>query len=424
MSQIVVPFKLHEAQREIFSNPKRFRVTCNGRRFGKTALGITELIIRGLSFKGKVDPKFPVTVLGVLPTANQAREVIWKPLYNILTSPGIDKLVKEINRTSMYAKLINDVQIKIVGANDSGGDRLRGLKLYFVWLDEAQDIHPIAFDEVIRPAMSDTPGSRALFTGTPKGKQNNLYVLSQNAEHDPDWAFFTYPTSANPTIPREEIERARLTYPARLFRQEYEANFVDFPGKIYSELGIDNKYFGDIPKLSLVVAGVDWGDLHPNISVLGRGIDRRWYYLEGWSPNADPRNAQPITDPVLHGNFKRLVKKWSIGYTYCDPSRPSSILAMRSLGSEPGYRNAIAGYNPIWEGIGQVHGLIKQKDLLFTAGLNDSVTDSLDGMEAYDLHEAYHRLTDKNGQFTDNVADGYFSHTCDATRYALATKVG
>lgn len=422
--RIPSPFPLHKYQRLVFSDPHRFRVTVNGRRWGKTALGITELVIRGLSYPGKVNAKFPVTVLGVLPTANQARTILWKPLVNICESPEFRPLVQVVNRTSMEVILINGVTIRIVGANDNNGDRLRGLKVYFALLDEVQDIRPAAWFEAIRPAMSDTPGSRALFTGTPKGRRGILWELSQKPDIDPDWSFHTYPTWTNPIIPMAEIETARATMPSRLFMQEYEASFIDFPGKIYSELDADNKYFGELPKLNLVVMGCDFGDLHANLSVLGRGVDQRWYFLESWSPNANPKDAQPVPDPIFHANIRRLVKKWNVKSIYCDPSRPASILAIRSLGDEPGYRNAVAGYNKIWDGISQVHALIAQKNLLFTAGLNDKVKDSLDGQEAYMLHESYHRLQNKLGEFTDEPADGFFSHCVDATRYALSVSKG
>lgn len=424
MANIEIPLLLHAAQRVVFNDPHRFRLLVNGRRWGKTALGITELVIRALSYEGVVDPRFPVNVLGILPTAIQARTVIWKPLLGLIDTPNFAPLVKRINRTSMSVDLNNGVTIRVVGANDSGGDRLRGMKIYFALFDEMQDCYPAAFFEVVRPAMSDSPGSRALFTGTPKGRSNILYKLSQLQENDPDWSVWNFPTSSNPLIPREEIERARLTLPPRLFNQEYLGHWVDFPGKIYTELDIANKYYGTLPQFDLVIAGVDFGDLFPCISVIGRGVDRKFYYLEGWSPNADSRNAQPIPEPVLHANIRRLVKKWGIKNIYCDPSRPSAILGIRSLGDETGYRNAVAAFNPIWPGIEQIHSLITQKTLLFSAGQQDRVKDAIDGEEAYQLHESYHRLTDKNGNFTETVADGFFAHCVDSVRYCLAVKSG
>lgn len=414
---IQIPIRLHKAQREIFSCPRRFRVVVSGRRFGKTALVLSEMLIRALTYPAKVDPRFPVYVLGALPTANQARVVLWRPLVSICDNPDYRYLIKSINRTSMEITLVNNVVIRIAGTNDNNGDRLRGLKIYFACLDEMQDIRPAAFYEVIRPAMSDTIGSRVLFTGTPKGRQNVLYDLYNTSS--PDWQSFNYPTWSNPTIPRDEIEQARVSLPPRLFTQEYEASFVDFPGKIYSELDNNNKYFGELPRFDLVVMGVDFGDLHPSLNILGRS-GGCWYYLEGWSPNSNPRDAQPIPDPVLHSHIHRLARKWSVSHIYCDPSRPSSILAIRHLG----YPNVVAGYNPVWEGITQVHKLISTKMLLFTSGHADRVQGSLDGLGAYQLVEAYHRVQDRDGNYTDQVADGFFSHTCDGIRYALATRLG
>lgn len=423
MSNVIIPLALHKAQGDIYNHLARFRVAVNGRRFGKTALGITELFIKGLSYKGRIDPRFPVSVVGILPTANQARKVIWQPLVNILTQPSFLPLIKGgekgINNTLMTITLINEVVIRVVGANDHGGDRLRGLKIFFAWLDETQDIKRVVWDEVIEPAMTDTEGSHALFTGTPKGKQNFLYELAQKEKDDSDWKFFNFPTWANPTIKREEIERKRLILPPRLFSQEYEANFVDFPGKFYTELDTSNKYYEQIPDFNLVVAGIDWGDIHPAIAVLGRDSQNIWYFVDGYSPN--PGNqSQPVTDGVLHSNIKRLANKWGITHFYCDPSRPSAIMDLRNRG----FKNSVSGFNRISEGISQVHSLINKKELLFAPGLADNLLDAVDGEIAYQLMSSYHRETNKAGDFTDTPADGYFSHICDATRYALAVKNG
>jgi hypothetical protein len=424
MSQLNYPVKLHQAQRKILLSPARFRVTVNGRRFGKTRLTLDELVLASLRYPREVSKTSPETVIGVLPTLTQAKQILWKPLVNLCETEPLSRVVRRINKSDFTIDFYNKPSIRIAGANDNNGDRLRGLRILFASLDESQDIRPSVFSDVIRPAMSDTVGSRALFTGTPKGKLNHLYHLAELAKSNPDWEFFNFPTWTNPTIPREEIERARATLPPRLFAQEYEASFVDFPGKWFTELSYENMYYEDtLPKFDLCVMGIDWGDLHPSLNVLGRA-GRTWYYLEGWSPNPDPRTAQPIPDPILHSNIKRLVKKWNVAYTYCDPSRPSAILAVRGLGVEPGYRNAIAGYNPIVEGISQVHALITQRNLLFTGGFHDKVQDALDGHQAYTLHEAYHRKTDKNGHFTDEPEDGYESHVVDGTRYSLATRIG
>jgi hypothetical protein len=416
--ELCLPFKLHKAQREIFRDKHRFRVTVNGRRFGKTTLGQTEMVVRSLSCPHKVSPQFPLSVLGILPTAKQARNILWKPLVGLVESTALGNVVQKVNNTYMEMIFNNGIQLLIGGANDSGGDRMRGLKVYFALCDETQDIKPIVWNEVIRPAMSDTPGSSALFTGTPKGKQNFLYELFCRPEHDGQWASFSYPSSANPIIPRQEIETARLTMPPRLFAQEYEASFVDFPGKFYTELDSENYHFGALPPFDLVVMGVDWGDLHPALVVLGRS-NRQWYFLEGWSPN-NTKSPEPIPSALFRQQVKRLRHKWNIQAAFCDPSRPSEILALRDL-----VPKSVAGYNPIMEGITQVHSLIHNNNLLFPQELKaDPVQGAVDPELAFSLLSSYHREQDSWGNYKDVPADGYFSHTCDALRYALTIPVG
>lgn len=417
---------LHKAQRAIFDSDSRYRVVCSGRRFGKSNLVLNELVYRTLSFQGKVSSLSPETVLAVMPTSVMARQVLFKPLMKLVLETNLKYLLAKngINQTEMRIQFLGKPAIKVCGANDQGGSRMRGMRLYFVFCDEVQDIDPTAWLEVLSPAMADTPGSRALFTGTPKGKQNFLYQLSQNTGDG--WEFFNFPTASNPCIPRSEIELAKATLPPRVFAQEFYAEFVSFQGQIYTELSSANIWQGtreELPSFDLVVAGVDWGAIHPAISILGRdGRAGVWYWLEGWSPNIAGTN-EPILISRVHDNLRRLCDKWQVDLTYCDPAQPSEILAIRTLGRDKCYQSAKSAFNPIAEGINQVHGLIFQQKLLFCQGLADETSDSVDGVLAFELLQSYHYLTRK-GLVLEEPSDGSFSHICDSTRYALAYKGG
>lgn len=423
-----VEVPLHRGQRQVFDNGSRYRVLVCGRRFGKSSLVLWELILRALGYPGDTRKELmPATVMGVMPTMNQARQVLWNPLV-VLVSTHFPQYVSKINHTDSTIWLKGGKPaIKIRGANDNNGDRLRGSRIYFVCCDEYQDIKPGIFENVVEPAMKDTEGSRAVFTGTPKGRLNHFYQLAQMAEKDSDYSYFNMPTWVNPKIPKEEVEKSRLVLPPRVFAQEYEASFTDFPGKIYTELDTGNRYEGNFdPRvLDMVVMGVDWGDYHPALSIVGRDKSGQWYWLEGWSPGSQ-RDSLPITQPTMYQNILRLSKKWKVGITLCDPSRPSDILGIRSLGdrnSIQGLRNCKEGYNRIEEGISQVHTLITQNKLVFVPGQNDPVPDTVDADLAFMLHESYHRVVDRNGFITEEPADGYCTHTCDSTRYALSKRI-
>lgn len=421
---------LHKAQRVVFEDAHRFRVSCSGRRFGKSRLVLDELIRASLGFQGEMSKTSPQMVIGALPTAVQARPILWKPLVNLFTTTELKHVVKDINLSNMTIQIEGKPSIKVVGANDKGGDRLRGNRIYFIALDEVQDINPVVWTEVVRPALSDTVGSRAIFTGTPKGKVNFLYDLSQmETGYKNEWKFFNYGTEANPTIPKDEIEAARISLPPRVFQQEYEANFVAFPGQIWSELDSINRVAStEVPNCDLVVMGVDFGDRHPAAIVLGReSRSMTWYILDAWSPNTGGGESQPVPRATFDNTIERMVLKYNATAVYCDPSRPSDILAIRELGDHPGFNNAVAGFNPIQSGISQVSKLLWQKKLLV---VERNVTEEkrslgfLSGQQVFDNMLSYHWVIDKRGDVTEEPADGSFSHICDSLRYGLAYKGG
>lgn len=416
----MLTLKLHKGQRDVYNDPNKVRVVVCGRRWGKSKLTVYELLLRSLSFSGKVDPVSTETVLGVLPTFQAAKRILWQPLYNLCTETELSTIVEHISKVDCKITFKGGKPpIVIAGAND-GGDRLRGMRLYFVCLDEYQDMKHGTLDEVIMPATADTTGSRLLITGTPKGKLNCLATIAERAKSFPDtYSFYNLPTYTNPTIDRREVELARLTLPPRTFRQEYEASFEDFEGKIFSELGDDNQCDRLPDSFDLTIMGLDWGDTNPAAVVWGLNKGN-WYWCEAWQPDG----ALPVPEPVRDTHIKRLGSKWNVRAVYCDPSRPSSIIGIRVLGKEhniPGLLKAVAGNNRINEGIDHVHSLIYQKKLMFPKAPIGKSKECVNGETAYLKFEAYHRKTNKEGIVTAEVAPNQDDHVIDASRYALVT---
>jgi hypothetical protein len=409
-------FPLHKGQLKVYQDGHRFVTLVAGRRFGKTRLALTRIITTTLGFPREPDPVSPEITLVTMPTLQMARGIIWTPLVNLFETPELAPAVKRIDRSNFRIDLYGKPSIQVAGANDKNGDGLRGKRIWFFLGDEWQDVKATVLDEVIIPAMADTPGSTALFTGTPKGRQNHYYRLFQRAEEDPEqYSSYLMPTWDNPLIPRDFLARQKLLLPPRVYDQEFGANFVNFPGQFYSELTEDNLVDRLPDGFTQTILGVDFGDVHPAIVALGlRGST--WYYLEGWQGST----GQPIPEPTFHHHIRRMAARWNPSGVYCDPSRPSAILTIRSLGLPM----AIAGYNRILEGITQVHSLIYQRRLKFPTenpqGLHEG---SIIGRDAYELALSYHART-VDGVATDKVEDGQDDHILDAIRYALALPGG
>jgi len=213
-------FSLHERQLEVFKSKKRFKVVAAGRRFGKTYLAAVVLLIAGL--KNTDEEGRDITdkeVWYVAPTFNQAKDIIW----NLLKDMGKD-VIKDTVENTATIRLINGRTIKLKGSDRP--DTLRGVGVSDVVLDEYAFMKPEVWDLIIRPTLADVKG-RALFIGTPEGK-NHFYDLWLKGDgSDDEWQSFLYKSTDNPTIDMEaEVESARRSgTPEEIIRQEYEASF-------------------------------------------------------------------------------------------------------------------------------------------------------------------------------------------------------
>ena len=210
---------LSTAQAEIVASPHRFKVVVAGRRFGKTHLAIRELC-----FHAKEPDR---EIWYVAPTYKQAKMIAFKSLRKRLLQL---RWVSKINETNLSFELKNGSTISLKGADNY--DSLRGIGLDFLVLDEFADIDPEAWYETLRPTLSDKQGS-ALFIGTPKG-MNWAHDLWTNSDAYPDeWASFQYTTIDGGNVKPEEVEAARRTLDERTFKQEYEATFETFSGRVF-----------------------------------------------------------------------------------------------------------------------------------------------------------------------------------------------
>ena len=207
------------AQKTIANDPHRFRVAVCGRRFGKTHLAIRELC------KFAREPERRCWYIA--PSYRMAKQIAWTKLKKKLISLN---WVKKINEQELLITLINDSEIALRGADNY--DSLRGVGLDFLVMDEFADIDVEAWTEVLRPTLSDRQGA-ALFISTPKGINNWSYELYLNYLENPDWMSWQFTTLAGGRVPPQELEAARKDLDTRTFRQEYEASFETYAGRIY-----------------------------------------------------------------------------------------------------------------------------------------------------------------------------------------------
>lgn len=247
MPNIEFRFKCHPSQALVRDDPARFKILAAGRRWGKTRLGV--MLCYSVALAGGkawwVSPSYRMSSVG------------WEPAYKLANKAGFS--VRVVDR---QITLPNGGSISIRSADNP--DSLRGDGLDFVVLDECAFIHPDAWYEALRPALSDKLGG-ALFISTPKGRNWfwKLYTLGQAVESH-DCASWDFPTSDNPYILPSEIEAAKSTLPERVFRQEYMAEFIEDSGSVFRNIKAAATVEHSVgPKRgSVYIFGVDWGKVN------------------------------------------------------------------------------------------------------------------------------------------------------------------
>lgn len=144
------------------------------------------------------------------------------------------KDIAKANDSELRIELPNGSVIMFCSAENY--DALRGNGFHFVVMDESADIREEAWNEVIRPAISDTRG-RVLMIGTPKGRNFFFRLFCRGADPEyTDWESFTAPSSANPYVPAEEIAAARKELPEDTYSQEYLAVFLEESAGVFRNI--------------------------------------------------------------------------------------------------------------------------------------------------------------------------------------------
>lgn len=206
---------------DVLSSTARFKVLSCGRRWGKTRLGGYLCVKHAI--KGKriwwVAPSYKMAAVGWRVVRQLSQQI-----------PGVN--IREADRIVEFP---NGGTVQVRSADDP--QSLRGDGLDGVVLDECAFMREEAWTEALRPALSDRKGW-AFFISTPKG-YNWFHDLWRRAEYDPDWQSWRKPTIDNPFIDPAEIESAQQSIPEVIFRQEYQAEFLENIGGLFDATKIE-----------------------------------------------------------------------------------------------------------------------------------------------------------------------------------------
>ena len=214
--KVVLPYTPRPLQWRFHEERTRFCVLLCHRRFGKTVAAINDLIREALR-RGGADWRSAYAA----PFYGQAKSVAWDYLKKFSSPiPGTS-----FNESELRCDLPNGARIRLFGTDNANA--LRGMYLNDLVLDEPADMNRAVWTQVLRPMLADRQG-RALFCGTPKGTENLLYEVWQQAGKDTsgEWSRFRFPASETGYLPEDELAAARRGMDESEYRQEFECSFA------------------------------------------------------------------------------------------------------------------------------------------------------------------------------------------------------
>lgn len=243
--------ELHQAQKTMLAESRRFNVACLGRRSGKTFLGC-DIVLDGPRGKGALHG-YPVAWYA--PTHQLMLEV-WRKLVAV-TKP----ITSHKSEQNKRIELITGGVIEMWSLDDP--DAGRGRKYAVAVVDEAAMVRRLdeAIEQNIKPLLMDYQGELWLLS-TPKGisgpgatfKQMFDKGNARNPDRDEQWMSWQMPTTCNPYIALPEIEVMRAELPELVFAQEILAEFVDMGGTVVKREWLRT---GQAPKGMKLYMGVD-----------------------------------------------------------------------------------------------------------------------------------------------------------------------
>lgn len=216
--------QVHEGQADILTSTARFRIVACGRRWGKTVTCAKEVRDNLLS-EGE-----GWLAWWVAPTYQQAEIGL-----RTLIDETPDQFIESVNRSKLRVEAVTGAVCEFKSADKP--DNLRGEGVDLLVADEAAEIDQYAYENALRPTLTDSADSRMIAISTPKGRGWFFEFYQRGRSEDwPDYEAFQGPTTENPFINQSDVADAKRELPERVFRQEYLAEFVDETGGVFEDL--------------------------------------------------------------------------------------------------------------------------------------------------------------------------------------------
>lgn len=222
----------HDGQLEIYQDADRYNAVRCGRRWGKTKLMVIMAAQAAIGRNGQYVNRPAGLKVGLFTPEHKQLAEPYDELLGILNPL---KLKANKNEGTIHLTTGGLIDFWALNDNQLAG---RGREYDLVMIDEAaftKNSQMVSiWERSIKPTMITRRGSTAWVFSTPNGNDTDNFFWRLCHEKE-KWLFKEHyaPTSSNPFVPPEELEKERQNNDPRVFRQEFLAEFVDWSGDAF-----------------------------------------------------------------------------------------------------------------------------------------------------------------------------------------------
>lgn len=266
MTSTIKGYKPHEKQKLIHSainnEEYKYYILNIGRQFGKTMLGINQMLYWAINHKGS-------SIAWVTPIYKQSKKV-FDEMELVTRNSGLF----EFNRSDLT---ITGFGSTIRFFSGERPDNIRGFTFDYLFIDEMAFTRKELWSEVLSATVL-VKGKKVVFISTPKGK-NHFYNLSLQPNYDNRYKYFHFTSYDNPMISSDDLEERRRNLPDHIFRQEYLAEFLDNASGLFSNV---TDCIGIGQQTNFVYGGLDIGraDDYTVLTIINR--ENQMIHIERW----------------------------------------------------------------------------------------------------------------------------------------------
>jgi hypothetical protein len=317
-----IGYKPHAGQLAVHRSRAPRRVQASGVRWGKTTCSAME----GLT--AMLEPKERSVGWVVGPTYELADKVFREIDYKIGAEMPHRIVSRRINDKKLVIRNLGGGTSEIRAKSADNDTSLLGEGLDWLIVDEAARLRGSVWESHLTQRLIDKKGW-AMLISTPKGK-GWFYDLFRRGldgpDRDPDFESWNCATVMNPLIDPAELVKLKASLPDRVYKQEFEAQFLEGSGMVFRNVRDCATGAFEEPKPGEdYYAGLDLAkvDDYTVLTIMTR--DRRVVYVDRFRKM--PWSAQ-VT------RIKAAVDKYDVHATVVDTTGPGEPIyeALRAEG--------------------------------------------------------------------------------------------